>query len=64
MNLLFDEGYLTPEGEADDVSFEDINNFLQEEVGTKDFFDSNESIGAWVINTLINIKDSINKLDL
>jgi len=63
MHLLFDEGYLNDNNEiADGVDYKDVNAFLEEDAGAKDFFDSNESMNAWVVNTLDSVKETLNKL--
>jgi len=52
LNLLMDEGLLADDGRVKDgVSVDDLNSFLEQNAGTKDFFEG-DSVEAWVLDTL------------
>lgn len=55
MHMLMDEGYLAPDGRMKEgVTADDMNSFLTDQLGegTKDFFDGDDSVEAWVLDTL------------
>lgn len=62
MNYLLDEGHLGLDGGlVNGVSYTDLNRDLEEDMGTKDFFDSDDSVEAWVVNTMENLRQFANK---
>lgn len=62
MHLLFDEGYLDPAGNMKSgLSYADLNDFLEKNAGTKDYFDGDESVEAWVVNSMENFRQFTNK---
>lgn len=65
LQLLFDKGYLNTDGKLeDDVDFNDINSFLEDEGQDGTVFNSNQEVDEWVIDTIKDAKESLSKIKI
>lgn len=57
-----DEGYLENNGTLKGgVSYMDTNDDLEKNMGIKDFFEGDDSVEAWIVNTMDNLREFVNK---
>jgi hypothetical protein len=62
MHLLMDEGYLEKNGTLmGSVTYKDANDFLWREHNIRDFFDSDQSVENWVLDTMEHVREFGNK---